>query len=83
METCSDPITGPGVDTAGPAASGPRRWERFEEWTQRWEALRESVDSEWNAAFEAFTTPGSDSARKWLGWALYRLAARVNPEIHD
>ena len=57
---------------------------RTELWTlrsQRWEALRDSVDSEWSAAREALADP--DAFRKWLGWALYRLAARVNPEILD
>ena len=54
---------------------------RTETWTLRWEALRDNVDSEWNAAREAFA--GAEPFRKWLGWALYRLAARVNPEILD
>jgi hypothetical protein len=27
--------------------------------------------------------PRHGAARKWLGWALYRIAARVNPEILD
>jgi hypothetical protein len=47
-----------------------------------WEALRDTVDSEWSAAREAFAG-GSEPFRKWLGWALYRIAARVNPEIRD
>ena len=42
-----------------------------------------AVDSEWSAAREAFAGPGTEPIRKWLGWALYRLAARVNPEIRD
>jgi len=66
------------TDSAGPAAGA-----RWEAWTQSWESFRESLDSEWNAAFEAFTTPDAEARRKWLGWALYRLAARVNPEIQD
>ena len=45
--------------------------------------LKESVDSEWSAAREALAGPGTEPFRKWLGWALYRLAARVNPEIRD
>ena len=52
-------------------------------WTLRWEALRDTVDSEWSAAREALAGPGTEPFRKWLGWALYRLAARVNPEIRD
>ena len=53
------------------------------EWALRWDDLLESVDSEWSAAREALTGPGTEPIRKWLGWALYRLAARVNPEILD
>jgi hypothetical protein len=53
------------------------------EWTPRWGELLESVDSEWSAAREALAGPGTEPIRKWLGWALYRLAARVNPEILD
>ena len=53
------------------------------EWALRWDDLRESVDSEWSAAREALAGPGAEPIRKWLGWALYRLAARVNPEILD
>ena len=53
------------------------------EWALRWDDLRESVDSEWSAAREALAGPGTEPIRKWLGWALYRLAARVNPEILD
>jgi hypothetical protein len=49
----------------------------------RWEALLDTVDSEWSAAREALAGPGTEPFRKWLGWALYRLAARVNPEIRD
>ena len=48
----------------------------------RWEAWLDSVDSEWSAAREAFAG-GTEPFRKWLGWALYRLAARVNPDILD
>jgi len=51
------------------------------EWAMRWDELLESVDSEWSAAREALA--GTEPFRKWLGWALYRLAARVNPEILD
>jgi hypothetical protein len=53
------------------------------DWTLRWDELIDTVDSEWNAAREAFAGPGTEPLRKWLGWALYRLAARVNPEIRD
>jgi len=53
------------------------------EWALRWDDLLESVDSEWSAAREALAGPGTEPIRKWLGWALYRLAARVNPEILD
>ena len=63
--------------TEGPVES------RTELWTLRWQALRDTVDSEWSAAREAFMTPGTEAFRKWLGWALYRIAARVNPEILD
>ena len=53
------------------------------QWALRWDDLLESVDSEWSAAREALAGPGTEPIRKWLGWALYRLAARVNPEIRD
>jgi hypothetical protein len=53
------------------------------EWALRWDELVQSVDSEWSAAREALAGPGTEPIRKWLGWALYRLAARVNPEILD
>jgi hypothetical protein len=53
------------------------------QWALRWDDLLESVDSEWSAAREALAGPGTEPIRKWLGWALYRLAARVNPEILD
>ena len=53
------------------------------EWMLRWAALLDTVDSEWSAAREAFTGAGTEAFRKWLGWALYRIAARVNPEILD
>jgi hypothetical protein len=56
---------------------------RAERWTVRWEELRDTVDSEWSAAREAFAGPGTEPLRKWLGWALYRIAARLNPEILD
>ena len=56
---------------------------RNESWTQRWQTLVDTVDSEWSAAREALAGPGTEPFRKWLGWALYRLAARVNPEILD
>ena len=69
METCTEPIEDRGARRDG--------------WTQRWEELLESVDSEWSAAREAFSGPGTEPIRKWLGWALYRLATRVNPEIGD
>jgi len=53
------------------------------EWALRWEALLDTVDSEWSAAREALAGPGTEPFRKWLGWALYRHAARVNPDILD
>ena len=53
------------------------------QWALRWDDLLESVDSEWSAAREALAGPGTEPIRKWLGWALYRLAARLNPEILD
>ena len=37
----------------------------------------------WNELLESFSSAGPDAFRKWLGWALYRIAARVNPEILD
>lgn len=55
--------------------------DRWSELRQRLELLRESVDSEWAAVGQALT--GTTPVRKWLGWALYRVAARVNPEIHE
>jgi len=58
-------------------------WRGRAEWALSWDALVDSVDSEWSAAREALAGPGTEPFRKWLGWALYRLAARVNPEIHD
>jgi hypothetical protein len=69
VETRSEPIGG--------------RESRRDDWAVRWEALLESVDSEWSAAREALAGPGTEPIRKWLGWALYRLATRVNPEIDD
>ena len=80
MEICSEPISDHRT-AADPATETLLR--RREEWALRWEELRESVDSEWSAAFHALTSPGTEPIRKWLGWALYRLAARVNPEIRD
>ena len=73
-------------DTQSPAArieNGGARGEPRRDWTLRWEALLDTVDSEWSAAREALAGPGTEPFRKWLGWALYRLAARVNPEIRD
>ena len=58
-------------------------WRGRGEWVLRWDELVQSVDSEWSAAREALAGPGTEPIRKWLGWALYRLAARVNPEILD
>ena len=52
------------------------------DWTPRWEELLDSFSSEWSAAREAFAG-GTEPFRKWLGWALYRLATHVNPEIRD
>jgi hypothetical protein len=69
VETCTEPADGGGR---------PRS-----DWTLRFEEWVESVDSEWSAAREAFAGPGTEPIRKWLGWALYRLAARLNPEIDD
>jgi len=80
METCTDPIGAPGPEPEGPAGTGAHRWA---EWSRGWRELRESLDSEWSAAYQAFSTPGAEARRKWLGWALYRLAARLNPEIRD
>ena len=71
METTAESIAG------ARRAAGPR-WEALAE---RVRELRESADSEWSALSEAFDGPGTDSLRKWLGWALYRLARRVNPEV--
>jgi hypothetical protein len=73
----------PCFETAGSAASEeasatPGRWTELQ---SRWIEVRERVDSEWSAAREALAGP--EPARKWLGWALYRLATRVNPEISD
>ncbi len=65
-------------ETGGPAAGA-----RWEAWMRAWQDFRESLDSEWSAAYEAFSTPDGEARRKWLGWALYRLAARVNPEVRD
>ena len=53
------------------------------DWTPRWEELIDSFSSEWSAAREALAGPGTEPFRKWLGWALYRIATRVNPEICD
>ena len=58
-------------------------WRGRREWTLHWDEWIDSVGSEWSAAREALAGPGAEPFRKWLGWALYRLAARVNPEIHD
>ena len=58
-------------------------WRGRGEWALSWDELVQSVDSEWSAAREALAGPGTEPIRKWLGWALYRLAARVNPEILD
>ena len=79
METCYEPMADGGVGTADATAT-PGGWREL---LARWQELREQVDSEWNAAYEALRSPGTEPARKWLGWALYRLAARVNPEITD
>jgi hypothetical protein len=81
METRSEPISDRRT-AADPAETGTLL-RRRDEWVLRWEDLRESVDSEWSAAFQALTSPGTEPIRKWLGWVLYRLAARVNPEIRD
>ena len=75
METCYDSIGATAPEEASPT---PRRWSELR---AHWVDLRERVDSEWSAAREAFS--GREPARKWLGWALYRLAASVNPEIRD
>ena len=58
-------------------------WRGRAEWALSWDELVQSVDSEWSAAREALAGRGTEPIRKWLGWALYRLAARVNPEILD
>ena len=75
METCYDSIGEAPPEGASPTTP------RWSELRTRWVDLRERVDSEWSAAREAFSGP--EPARKWLGWALYRLAASVNPEIRD
>ena len=76
VESCTEPsIERP---AGGPAEALLRR---RDEWIRRLEDLRESVDSEWSAASQALR--GAEPMRKWLGWALYRLAARVNPEIDE
>jgi len=80
VETCTEPITDRRTSAEDPAET---RLRRRDEWAERWEDLRESVDSEWSAAFQALTSPGTQPIRKWLGWALYRIATRVNPEILD
>lgn len=72
-----------GCETAGDSAesdpsSSTHRWSELR---QRLEVLRESVDSEWTAVGQALSGP--TPVRKWLGWALYRMAARVNPEIDE
>ena len=80
METRTLPISDRRAGALDPAQTWLRRRDA---WVERWEELRELVDSEWSAAFQAFSGPGTEPVRKWLGWALYRLAARVNPEIRD
>ncbi len=78
METCYEPRTD--ADAGRPDASAlPARWEEL---LALWQGWRDQIDSEWSAA-RAAALGGSEPARKWLGWALYRLATRVNPEIHD
>ncbi len=52
----------------------------------RWATdARERADSELHALW--FGLPlgphGALRFRKWLGWALFRLAVRVNPEVAD
>lgn len=64
---------------AGPDAVGGG-WAGIRE---RIGALGEALESEWSAVSHALTGPGREPVRKWLGWALYRVAARVNPEIRD
>ena len=54
-----------------------------ETWWGRIDELRDDVASEWRAFAAALAAPGGGDARKWLGWALYRLAARVNPDVGD
>ena len=78
METCYEPLkTDAGVEP-GDASRMRGRWRELR---AQWNEWRELVGSEWNAAYEALRGP--EPARKWLGWALYRLATRVNPEIRD
>jgi len=75
MQPCYEPATELADATEASTGDGETLRERLK-------LLRESVDSEWIAFGEAFSAPGRP-LRKWLGWALYRVATRVNPEIAD
>ncbi len=50
-----------------------------------WSSARERADSEFHALAEGLPVgrQGPVRFRKWLGWALFRLAAWVNPEVAD
>jgi hypothetical protein len=80
VETCTEPTEERRGTATGPAEA---LYARVDEWLGRWSDLRDSVGSEWSAARQALSGPGTEPARKWLGWALYRLATRVNPEIRE
>jgi hypothetical protein len=49
------------------------------------ESAREQVESELSAASEGLRwgPRGLERLRKWVGWALFRIAMAVNPEIRD
>ncbi|MEM7410061.1 MAG: hypothetical protein AAF430_07505 [Myxococcota bacterium] len=66
-----------GADPRSATSRFPQAWWRFAS------EFGEDVASEWKALAEALTAPGSGEPRKWLGWALFRLAARVNPEVRE
>jgi hypothetical protein len=81
VETCFESIESMGERRD--AADAAHTLERWDDLRGRIAELRDSVDSEWSAASQALTGRGMTPVRKWLGWALYRVAARLNPEIRD